>query len=234
MQMLSIFVSEKHDDWDDHCPYLMMAYRATEQDSTKCTPNLLMFGQEIMCPIDLMYGPPPDREEVECPIEYVEWLQSAMQTTFEFAHKNLSRAAKRQKSVYDTESAKRHFMVGSSVWRYYPPTAGQKLGLGWTGPYLIVDKLSDLVYSIQRDPESRVINVHKDHLKAYLGDNNLPPWIFDEQDETEVSDQTPVIEGAESLGLDVTLDFEESEHSRPAPRITRAGRTIKPRDIYSP
>ena len=80
-QMLSIFCAENQNHWDDYLPYLMMAYRVSQQ-SIECTPNLMMFGQEINCPIDLMYGPPPDGVNFECPIQYVEWLHSAMRISF--------------------------------------------------------------------------------------------------------------------------------------------------------
>ena len=44
--MLKSFCQVEKSDWDHHLPYVMMAYRATIQESTKCTPNLLMFGRE--------------------------------------------------------------------------------------------------------------------------------------------------------------------------------------------
>ncbi|XP_038060519.1 uncharacterized protein LOC119731418 [Patiria miniata] len=40
--MLSLFVHENQDDWDEHLPYVMMAYRSSQHDSTKFTPNMLM------------------------------------------------------------------------------------------------------------------------------------------------------------------------------------------------
>jgi hypothetical protein len=58
-QMLSMFVNEHHRDWDNHLPYVMLAYRASPHESTKCTPNLLMLGKESELPIDLISGPPP-------------------------------------------------------------------------------------------------------------------------------------------------------------------------------
>jgi hypothetical protein len=58
-QLLSIFAHQNPQDWDDHLPYLLMAYRATEHSSTKCIPNLMMLGREITMPIDLMVGMPP-------------------------------------------------------------------------------------------------------------------------------------------------------------------------------
>jgi len=60
-----------------------------------------MFGQEVRGPIDLMYGLPSGEEFNVCPTEYVEWVQHAISAAFETAQRNLSGAAKRQKSYYD-------------------------------------------------------------------------------------------------------------------------------------
>lgn len=38
-----------------------------------------------------------------------------------------------------------------------------------------VDKVSDLTYTIQLNPESGRFNVHVDHLKPYLGENSPQP-----------------------------------------------------------
>ena len=179
-QMLTIFSAEDPKDWDDFLPYLMMAYRSSEQASTKCTPNLMMYGQEINCPIDLMYGPPPDRTNIACPVEYVEWLQSAMTTAYRTAAENLNVAAKRQKAYYDrlaSEPNEADYQVGKFVWRFYHPAAGRKLELDWTGPYLIVDILSDICYSIQKNPQRPILNVHIDHIKPYLGENSPEPNV---------------------------------------------------------
>ena len=46
--LLKAFVNEHHNDWDGHLSYLMCAYRSTIQDSTRCSPNLLMLCHEIL------------------------------------------------------------------------------------------------------------------------------------------------------------------------------------------
>ena len=56
----------------------MSAYRATMQESTQCSPNLLFLGNEIRMPIDLIYGKPPQEDVPSCPNEYVEWVKDAM------------------------------------------------------------------------------------------------------------------------------------------------------------
>ena len=72
LAMMSCFVNENEDNWDDILPYVMSAYRATTQKSTQCSPNLLFLGNEIRMPIDLIYSNLPQKEVPSCPNEYVE------------------------------------------------------------------------------------------------------------------------------------------------------------------
>jgi hypothetical protein len=39
--MLSAFVNEHQNDWDEHLPYISMAYRAAEHETTGITPDRL-------------------------------------------------------------------------------------------------------------------------------------------------------------------------------------------------
>ena len=50
-----------------------------------------------------------------------------------------------------------------------------KLQLKWEGPYLILKKLSDVVYRIQRSKGAKPRVVHVDRLKPYQGDP-IDPW----------------------------------------------------------
>jgi hypothetical protein len=44
--MLSAFVNEHQNDWDEHLPYIAMAYRAAEHEKMGITPNYMMLGRE--------------------------------------------------------------------------------------------------------------------------------------------------------------------------------------------
>ena len=98
--MLSKFCGEQHDNWDEHLPYLMSAYRVTVNESMGCSPNILMLGREITMPIDLMY-PPTHYVGNWCHVKYVEWVKRALQDNFERARHQLGVAAERQKRYYD-------------------------------------------------------------------------------------------------------------------------------------
>ncbi|XP_033728208.1 uncharacterized protein LOC117317503 [Pecten maximus] len=212
-QMLSIYIDQDKLNWDDQLPYLLMAYRASEHKSTHCTPNLMMLGREVFVPIDLMAGTPSHTPE-QCPVEYVEWLRHSMQTNFEFANSNLGKAARLQKRNYDSKLKARNYDIGSWVWRWYPPKVNQKLGLGWTGPYLVVKQISGVTYRIQRNRESVGINVHVDHLKLYEGENPPVNWLLGDTLETSIE------EGSNPCVDECSSEEEEEEEeaiSSPSP-----------------
>ncbi len=77
--LLRAFV-ESHDDldWDTHIPFVMMAYRATQHSSTGCSPQLMVYGQEMRLPVDLMYNSHTPKRPWDsfgtCGTAYVEWL----------------------------------------------------------------------------------------------------------------------------------------------------------------
>ncbi|CAC5426234.1 unnamed protein product [Mytilus coruscus] len=207
-QMLSMFVNEHRNDWDEHIPYLMMAYRSTVHSTTKCTPNSLMLRREIRCPVDLMFGLPNTVNDF-CRIEYVEWVKNTLTEAYKHVYDHSGQAAQRQKSYYDRGLKVRKLEPNCWVWRWYPPKRNQTLGLGWTGPYLVIEKITDVTYKIQKSEQTKSIMVHVDHLKPYLECLN--------QDVLVSQALTPVV---------YTPERQLTK--------TRIGRTVKPRDVYSP
>ena len=228
-----------------------MAYRTTQHKSTGCTPNLIFLQREISCPLDLMVGPPPNTLEDKCPIQYIEWIKSAMALTHDFVFRNLQVAATRQKTYHDRDLKPRKYDIGDWVWRWYPPTAGQKLGLGWTGPYLVTKRISDVTYSVQKSEKSPVLNLHVDHLKPYEGRNQPRNWL-NELDNTSIEDMsyaanTDILDitdrsehedpEIDSTSIQIPTNPNEAVHKQnpDIPQIrSRRERQIKPRQIWSP
>ena len=206
-QMIRIFVNQNNANWDELLPYLLMAYRSTEHASTRCTPNILMLGRQIKIPLDLMVGPTPDKLDDICQIEYAEWLQKSMNKMFQFVFKNTQTAATRQKTNYDKKLKPKEFKIGQWVWRWYLPEANKKLGLGWKGPYLVINKITNLTYTIQPTKQGKSVNVHVDHLKPYECSETPENWLIGSVNPAK----SPIKQ-----------------------TVTRTGRTIKPRKIYSP
>ena len=61
--------------------------------------------------------------------------------------------------------------------RWYLPAISNKLGEVWTGPYLVLRKISDVTYEIQLNSENKPITVHVDHLKPFQGRQPPINWL---------------------------------------------------------
>ena len=173
-QMLASYVNESRNDWDNHLPYLCMAYRSTVHESTKFSPNKLMLGREINLLLDVMVEQPPSATAEQCYVQYVEWVKKATQHSYAVAHEHSKKAALRQKRNYDKRVSLNEMQEDDWVWYFYPPKAKQKLGQGWTGPYLITHKISDVLYQIQASSSSRPKIVHVDNLPP-MRQRSCPP-----------------------------------------------------------
>lgn len=112
--------------------YLLIAFRATEHKSTKFSPNLMMLGRELTFHLTLL-----------CESPLIMATENNLKS-HEIAHKIFKKSANRQMSDHNKNAKKRDIFIGKFVWRWYPPRANLKLGLGWTGPYLIIQKITDL------------------------------------------------------------------------------------------
>ena len=118
--MLKAYVGENRDDWDDLLPFVMMAYRATSQESTRLSPNKMMLGREVALPLDVVMGRP--REDTPpCPTKYTEWLRQSLEGAHRFAREQLGKSSVRQKRGYDKKVQIRQIRLGQFVWYWYPP-----------------------------------------------------------------------------------------------------------------
>ncbi len=145
----------------------MMAYRSTPQTLTGFTPNMLVTGKEMNMPVDLIYGSPNSRRRLQnydCYCNYVEDLRNSMIDAYFRTRTCLGEAAKRQKMYYDRDTNPHHFKKGNWVIYWHKPTAMQTLSSGWTGPFVVTEKVSVVDYWIQMNPTGPSKVVHVDQL----------------------------------------------------------------------
>lgn len=206
-QMLKVFVNENRADWDEHLPLLMMAYRSTPHASTGLSPNLLMFGDEVFMPIDLMVeAPPRHNNRYRCRTEYVEWLRQTLVKCYHFAQEQLEVAAERQKEYYDRKVRPAEFTVGSFVWYWSPAKANRKFGKGWTGPFRVVEHPSEAHCLLRLTPTGKPKLVHNNQLKPHLG---RVPTVWEGVVSTLVVDGEPV-QGSSSSEDDTPAEEQEN------------------------
>ena len=172
--MLSKYVSEEQRVWDVHLQVLMLAYRSSLHESTGHTPCNMMLGREIHLPLDLLYGPSPEPQDIPDEAIYVQELREHLWEVHELARDQMIKASDRQKKQYDHKLYQNRYKAGDLVWlRSEKKVKGKspKLQLKWDGPFSIKQVISDLTYAIHKLPNGNATIVHHNRLKPYVGTN---------------------------------------------------------------
>jgi hypothetical protein len=195
--MLSHYVNHKQNDWDDHLPVVMMAYRATVHRILGETPAAMMLGRELTLPIDRLVGPPPEEEHEEVSSsEYVQSLVEALRVAHTAVRDNVDQHYRYQKVMYDRNVEVQRFYVGQAVWlRQYPHVIGKskKLMKPYSGPCIVLARINDVTYQILVQKDRRWC-VHGDRLKIYYAeveDKFLKRFWVPLEQKPEWDDRTP-------------------------------------------
>ena len=104
LRMVKAYLRGSQKDWNLNLGCLAWAYRATPNEATKLTPNLLMMGREVRLPAELVFGSMESyqNQEVTSYGEYVDTLRERMQHAHDVARKHLDHAAQRCRDIYNT------------------------------------------------------------------------------------------------------------------------------------
>jgi hypothetical protein len=131
----------------------------------------MMFGRQVTLPIELIYGRPAPNEEIPyCSQEYAHQLRENLEVIHQYAREKLQLSSQNMKRRYDKYSHVLQLDTGATVWLYNPRrTKGlcPKLQCNWEGPYIIIKKLNDVIFKIQKNKQSKPKIVHHDRLKPY-------------------------------------------------------------------
>lgn len=177
--MLKPFCQENPKSWDEHLQQVMMAYRSSPQSSTKVTPNKMMFGREVVLPMQAVIGRPKEEKDETDSDSYILDLQNKLVDCHDMARQNLKVAARYQKKHYDSTSVKKLHDTGQLVWLHDPTRkvgVCSKLMNKWKGPFIITKKLDDLICLVKRTPTGKPKAYHVDRLHHYEG-SRIPLWI---------------------------------------------------------
>ena len=181
LRMIKAYLCGEQHDWDLHLGCLAGAYRATPNESTRLTPNLLTMGREVRLPAELVFGSftASNQGEITSYGDFVDQLRSRMQHAHEVARKYLSSAAKRSKEMYDVKMAVNKYERGDLVWcldETRKVGIMSKLGNAYDGPFLVKKKVTELDFVLQLNQDGDEKLVHHNKLKPYEGDSP-PNWL---------------------------------------------------------
>jgi hypothetical protein len=218
--MLSMFVSEYHTDWDKYLPYVMMAYRAVEHETTGCTPNRMMLGRDTGTPLDLMYELPSGMKKI--PATLWAWeLQERLEVAHWFVQKHIKGKMQRQKMYHDKKLSWENFNPGDLVYVFFPQRKegrSPKLTSFWRGPYTVKSCRSDVTCMVNCGPRGQDQVIHIDRMRLrkpqVINDEDVPR----EQLESEESDLANLEDLEETAGM---ADPDNEENGRRPRRACR-------------
>ena len=171
--ILSKYVREDQKDWNTHLDFIVMAYNSTPQESTGVSPHRLVYGEEMAIPLDIMTEKLSEpNEEVNASI-YASDLRDKLRSMYEVVRNHLQKASLRQKKQYYCRVKEHNYSVGDHVWRnQWQSPPGLKAGIRrhWTGPWMVTEKLCDVLFRLKHSADSPSVVIHGDNMKLYHGE----------------------------------------------------------------
>ena len=157
--MLSKFVSNHADDWDQWLDPVVFAYNTSRHDSTGYSPYEMIFGRTPRMPFELEIGMPLSNPAQNT--EYIHSTRRMLQDIHNIARSNLADNRARQDKRNAKSTSWKPYLVGQAVWLKRPKQ--WKFGPTWVGPYKVLERLG-VNYRIKRQ-DGKVSIVHHDNLK---------------------------------------------------------------------
>ncbi|GBM22894.1 hypothetical protein AVEN_202154-1 [Araneus ventricosus] len=97
-------------------------------------------------------------------------LEAHLESVHAFARERIKQVSERMKTRYDSRATHHHFKEGDLVRMYNPNRRrglSPKLQQNWEGPYTVVKKLNDVVYRVQRSPNTKPKVIHINRLAPH-------------------------------------------------------------------
>ncbi|XP_060083339.1 uncharacterized protein LOC132562602 [Ylistrum balloti] len=167
ISMLASYVNDHHTDWDDHLPFVTMAYRSVVHETTGSSPNALMLDREVSTPLGIMYEMPTSAKKI--PTHQWAWeLKEKMETAHVHVRKHTNAEMLRQKIWHDRKLSWQTFSAGDQVYVYFPrylPGHFPKLTSYWRRPYEVVSRCSDVTYKVLCGARGAPQIVHVDRMQ---------------------------------------------------------------------
>ncbi|KAM0727554.1 Retrovirus-related Pol polyprotein from transposon 17.6 [Formica fusca] len=164
-EYLRHYINDDQTDWDEWIPFAMFTYNTTPHTATGYTPFELVYGHQADLPTALTRPPKPTYNYDD----YAQELKGRLRATNQLAKKHVKEEKIKAKQQYDKNTREIKFKVGDKVLVYDETLRrgrSKKLESLWIGPYTIIEKNSDVNYTIKKG--RKAIRMHTNKLKQFI------------------------------------------------------------------
>ena len=124
------------------------------------SPFYLMYGREAREPSDMM---PPARLRT---VTDENMIYSQMwHDAISFVRDKIKEEQEKQKFYYDKSTKLIKFKENDRILLKEMANVPGKFNMRWEGPYVILEKKSDVTYKIQREDDKKIVVAHVDRMK---------------------------------------------------------------------
>ena len=183
-QALRTYCDDKHSNWPDIIPSIMMSLRSTPSQTTNCSPYSLLFGKEMLLPFDTSMVP---KETLGKDAEqHLKSLIDHLKTARKIAAENTKVTQERNKHYYDQKSKEPTFQLQDQVMMQNNkriPGLSSKLQPKHTGPYYIKEIGPNYTYKLRDCQTDKPVKamVNASRLVRYHDPNVVKPHLRHQQ-----------------------------------------------------
>ena len=184
---LRIWSQENQKDWDELLPFAVFAYNTSFHSLLRETPYYLNHGiQARDITDDISESDYYNNASIH---GYAKALVDRLLTTHHRVRELLEQNnEKREKKMLEEKPI--GFCVGDNVLLYDPTTprgVSRKLVRRWTGPYSIIEKNSEVTYTILREDPYQQQKVNVKRIRLFKDFTDLQPRSAEEETELEIA-----------------------------------------------
>ena len=168
LNMLATVAKNHPHKWEESLCKVCLAYNSSIHETTGYSPFFLVYGREARLPVDVMFGD-SQSTAFSSPSEFVRDLRSTLVDAYDIVRQTAQSQQARQKDLYDAKIFGDPYGKGDMVWLHNPaikPGCSRKLNHPWSGPYKVIERISEVTYCIQHLRNRKKKVVHFNRLKA--------------------------------------------------------------------
>ncbi|GBN31098.1 Retrovirus-related Pol polyprotein from transposon 17.6, partial [Araneus ventricosus] len=203
---LSHLVSETQEDWCEHLPFALMAFRNACHSTTNESPNFLVYGRDPVMPYHLIYSE-KIRSYSDNP-SYAQQLVTQLQSAFNLVKQNLEKQADKYEKIRVSLPKNKKIEIGDLVYLHTPRIkihTSKKLAKLNQGPFRVINKSSPVIFEIQE--VNKPANKQKVHLNRLI--KVLEREIFPTLESSSDTIDSPAVDAQIDPISDPSNDFVE-------------------------